>query len=257
MQPSLGNLSSTVKLALVLQFHPGDRDTAMRLARMIADIEQLPRDDVQFYFAARYDAAHDDDTVNYVRTKFPCTETITTFTKLTGWPQGPNAMAQDILLLFDKKRDVDGLFLIEPDVVPLRKYWLNILIDEWLGAIAAGKIQLGAWRGSGPPGGHLNGNCILIPRIATWLRERGFEVGQMAGGIAWDCQIAAWTREYWATTGIIKNKFQSHKATEDDLLTPDLGDDPPAIIHGYKDDSAYLLARKMLSLDEIDAKAKK
>ncbi len=244
-------------IALVLQFHESDKPQAMRLARMIADIEHLPREDVKFIFAARFDCEHDEETVNHVRVKFPYVEAITTTTKLIGWPFGPNAMAVDVLEYLDAGSMMDGALLLEPDCVPLSRHWLNVLIDEWQTARKENKVILGAWRNSGPPGGHINGNCILHPQLASWLRSRGFEVRQMAGGMAWDCSIAPWVRDHWMTTGRILNHFQSVHATEDSVLTPDMGDDSPVLVHGYKDDSAYALARKLLSLDEIAKPATK
>jgi hypothetical protein len=236
-------------IALILQFHEGDKATAMRLARMIADSEELPRDDVQFYFVARYDTIPDEDTVRYVRVKFPYTETLTTRTKAAGWPAGPNAMVVDILDWFAVRTELKGVLLLEPDCVPLNKHWINILLSEWEGALEAGRVMMGAWRNSGPPGGHINGNCMIIPGLAAWLRNRGFETAQMVNGIAWDCAISPWVKEFWETTGLILNRFQSKDATEEALLMPDSGDESPVFVHGYKDDSAYNIGKKFLKLE--------
>jgi len=236
-------------IILALQFHNADKPQAMRLARLIADLEEIPRDDVEFLFVARYDTEQDADTMEYVRKKFPRVSAFTSTTRLTGWPQGPNALVKDLLLSLDHRTAVDGVLLIEPDCVPLSRHWLNILFDEWGKAILDRKVMLGAWRNSGAPGGHINGNAIIISALPSWLRSCGFEFAQVDQLNAWDCAISPWVREHWATTGRIKNRFQSHNATEDDLLTPDVGDEQPVLVHGYKDDSAYNLARKLLKLE--------
>lgn len=238
-----------MKLALMLQFCPTDRHTAMRLARLIADNEELPRDDVVFYFCARCDCQHDQATIDHVAKKFPV-ELFTTSTPWQGWPAGPNGMARDILLFVNGKSEFDGVLMLEPDCVPVHRHWLNILQSEWQEARNAGKVIMGSWRGSGPPCGHLNGNCVIVPNFAEWLSGRGMRVEQMPRDLAWDCYHAPFSREYWAITGRIANHFQSFKATLDDVLTPEVGDDPPVLVHGYKDDSAYNLAREILKLND-------
>jgi len=236
-------------IALCLQFYDADRDKAMRLARLIADLEDIPRDDVALIFAARFDSSHDDATVKHVRAKFPLVETFTTATRLVGWPQGPNGMARDLLLYFDRLGDAyDGVLMIEPDVVPLNPRWLNILIDEWNTAKEHGNVIMGAWRNSGNPCGHINGNMFMIPTLASWLRARGFEVKQIGNSIAWDCAVSAFCQHNWHHCGRIKNLFQSHSATLEAMYSPDVGDDPVAMLHGYKDDSAYNLAREVMKI---------
>ena len=227
-------------LALVLQFHDGDRETAMRLARLIADAELEPRADVFFIFAARFDTSHDEATVEHVRKKFPYTETFTSTTKLTGWPAGCNGLWRDVMLMIDKRcEEFDGVLTIEPDVCPVSLHWLNVIINDWQDAKAKGMVQMGAWRNSGLPGGHLNGNSVYRADLASWLRSRGFEVKQIGNGIAYDCAIAPWTREYWATYGRILNRFQTQNITPDEIKTPDVGDEPPVLIHGIKSDDVY------------------
>ncbi len=44
-----------MNLVLFLQFHQGDYRQAMRLARLIASLEMLPRDDVEFVLVNRFD----------------------------------------------------------------------------------------------------------------------------------------------------------------------------------------------------------
>jgi hypothetical protein len=239
-------------IAIALMFHPGDAAQAHRLKKLIADNEELPREDVEFYTFARADALHDEgEPSRQITIKFPRSTNDWTDSKESGWPLGPNMMAHDVLKYFDHNADItrlDGVLLMEPDCIPVNKHWLNVLISEWNEARSTGKVMMGAWRNSGPPCGHINGNCMVIPALASFLKSKGYDIANFKTPIAWDCLIAPYLREDWATTGRILNRFQSFNCQPDDIATPDLGDDPPVLVHGYKDDSCFNLAQKILKL---------
>ena len=57
-------------LMLNFQFWEGDKDQAMELARLIADIEPSFREDVEVMFTARFDCRHDNKAIDYVSKKF-------------------------------------------------------------------------------------------------------------------------------------------------------------------------------------------
>lgn len=236
-------------IALTISFWEGDRTEAMRLCRMIADIEDTPRDDVTVILLARYDTPHDEDTIAYMRRKFPNIEAHASTTQWSGWPTGPNGMARDLLLMMESRIEFDGVIMLEPDCVPLTRHWLNILIDEWQQARAQSKVMMGSWRNSGCPGGHINGNAFIIPQLATFLRKRGLEIAQTPKSLAWDVYVSPFLREHWSTCGRILNKFQSRNASVEDLETPELGDHPPCLVHGYKDSSAFDYAVRKLKLE--------
>lgn len=228
-----------MKLVLALQFYIGDREKAMRLARLIADAEPKPRTDVEFVFVARYDCEHDFKTIEHVRQKFP-THWITTYTKWRGWPGGPNAMARDLLeWTAANRKEVDGLLMIEPDCVPTSAFWLNAIMDEWNDALMADKWLMGAWRDSGGPHGHINGNCVVKPNFATLVHTNDL----IGPGLAWDCAVSPYARERWYITGAIKNCFEARNATVEHLFDADMGEYCPALVHGFKDDSAYEIAK--------------
>ena len=234
-----------MKLILALQFHEADKPQAMRLARLIADIEPERREDVLFVFVARWDCAMDPNVGAYVCQKFN-TDYAISISRLAGWPDGPNGMALTTLRyaarrcetspLFAPNNDWLGLLMIEPDCVPVHRDWLNILIAEWTRQRAAGKWLMGAWRNSGGPYGHINGNCVTRPDFATLV---DLSVPQ---GLAWDCAIAPQVKDHWEDTPLIANYFQSMNATEKVL------DDGAVLVHGFKDDSMYELARRTLGL---------
>ncbi len=230
-----------MKFILALQFHEADKAKAMRLARFIADLEPFFRNDTEFLFVARFDCEHDHDTIRYVNSKFRV-NWITSYTKWTGWPAGPNAMARDTLeYLAANRRDSGGVLLFEPDCAPVSPSWITHLIEEWDRARFAERIIMGAWRPSGGADGHINGNCVLRPNIALQI---GLDM--IGPDLAWDCAIVPYVKNRWLATTLIKNCFESKDATGRDLFWNPIGQDAAVLVHGYKDDSAYNLAHKNL-----------
>ncbi len=226
-----------MKLTICLQFYSEDRAQAMRLARLIADIEHEYRSDVKFAFVARFDCEHDGATVNYVREKFQVV-TANSRTKWTDWPGGPNAIAKDILS-GSVALSIDGpLLMLEPDCVPVYRDWINIIVTEWLVGEGGGKWIVGAWRNSGPfECGHINGCCVVRGDIA-----RRVDLGVINEHLAWDCAIAPQIKDHWTISPRFLNHFQSTGATDIILREHPMA----AIVHGYKDNSMYDLAIKRI-----------
>ncbi len=231
-------------ILIALQFYAADRDRAMRLARMIADIEPRFRDDVEILFCARFDTPQDSATIEYVQQKFIVRQ-FTTVTKWTGWPGGPNGMARDVLREIGNGQNAkaDGVLMIEPDCVPVAKDWLDQLAAAWRGPEGAPceAYMMGAWRDSGPVGGHINGNCMVPPEIGGYV-----DLSRITEHYAWDCQLSELTRGYWKQTDLIRNLFQETNVTEDRMIGGPFG--RPALVHGVKDDSGYDIAKKLLFL---------
>jgi hypothetical protein len=255
-----------MRLVIALQFYSEDRDKAMRLARFAADIEPAFRADVELCFVARFDAQHDEETMAYVAKKMAVSK-FTTTTQWTCWPAGCNAMALDFLreamrrynpdltkhqrqlssltgksrdALFKKLQenlrgewsDVSFILMMEPDCVPMDKNWINRLKDAWNDARRSDCLIMGAWWDGGGPG-HINGNCVIVPWLASEIDLR--VITPYAG---WDVAIAPQVFRRWATTDLIRNHFGGTNAVQ--------FSGEPALIHGYKNDSAYDIARKLL-----------
>jgi hypothetical protein len=230
---------------ICLQFWQGDIREMAALGRFMADIEPRKRDDVKIRFIARADCPHPElGFFKYVGQKFDVSWTHSKSTE-TGWPDGPNGMAMEILregtapLVEIGWQDVDTFILLEPDCVPLSRDWLNMLLAEWRVAQAEGKYIMGSFRQSGPSCGHINGNCVVRADLA---KHMGLARGPR--GYAWDCWLAPRLKDHWRVTGLLRNDFQSKNATEALLRTPETGDTPPVLVHGYKDASALEIARK-------------
>ncbi len=181
-----------MSLILNLQHFSGDQNQAMELAKLIADLEDSPRDDVIFLFTARFDCMIDHQVVSYVRKKFPRTVFYKTVRKATGWPEGPNSMfAESYSHCVERIRDgtykdVDGILFMEADCVPLAKDWINQLKGEWDRCKGNGKMVTGCWfEADDARTRHINGNMIIHKDL--WMKNRQI-LTPMNGG--WDVSIA-------------------------------------------------------------------
>jgi hypothetical protein len=176
-------------MVLNIQFWRGDKDQAMALARLIADLEPVPRKDVMILFTARFDCEHDEKTIAYVSNKFDVAR-FTTKRNVVGWPAGPNNMMGESysycieMQRFAGFKTVDSVMFIEADCIPLSKDWLNQLMAEFK---ASGKLVSGAWLKKGDAGcEHVNGNCIMS--IDFWRNCKVILNPPKKGG--WDAVLA-------------------------------------------------------------------
>jgi hypothetical protein len=195
-------------ILLIVQFWQGDREQAMELARLIADIEPAYRENVQILFAARFDCKHDDAAIEYVSHKFRVHK-MNCKRKAVGWPNGPNQMAGEsyeyvVEGLRNKKLDqaIDAVMLIEADCIPLHKNWITMLYDEFK---ASNKLVSGAWLKKADAGiEHVNGNLIMSTRF--WKVCPEIFHPQSRGG--WDATLANRIMPYAHPSRLIWSDYQ-------------------------------------------------
>ncbi len=232
-----------MNILLCIQYHDSDKPQAFRLARLIHDIEPHFRPDVRLLMVRRFDCQltdHDAVALHKIEDRFTV-ETWQSKTKWVGWPGGCNGIARDLLIeiaVSKSWRKADGVILLEPDCIPFRRDWIDALAAEWLLSFLTDRWLMGAWRDSGGQHGHINGNMVCRPDIAKLLH-----FGDIIGpDLAWDAAIAPYAKDHWQKTNSIVNAFQSLNATESSFKPGTV------LVHGYKDDSAYNLAREAMGL---------
>lgn len=236
-----------IKLIIGIPYWKEDRALAERMLMLMSDLEAKPREDVLLVLMERYDSeAISGLTMGSVGRKFAW-RMMTSKTRATGWPAGCNAMAYDLFeavggMLASLKMDFDPAFLfLEPDCVPIACDWIDQLLGAWRQARLEKKYIVGAWRDSGGPYGHINGNALYPPDLADL-----FPLKYTEGGIAWDAALAIPTHPYWHFSGLIRNRWHETELTPQQIETPWTGSAPPVLIHGCKDDSVYNYAVKKL-----------
>lgn len=194
-------------IVLNCQYWEGDRAQAMELARLIADLEPVKRDDVVFMFTARFDCKHDEKTIAYVAQKFKVLR-YTTSRKATGWPNGPNQMMGESyhhlveIWMKGKLPGIKGVLFMEADCVPLDRNWINLIVDEWQ---RSGKQVYGAWLKPGDAGvEHINGNCIIS--MDFWRKNKAIFHPPEQGG--WDATLAYCLLPQGAASSLIWSDYR-------------------------------------------------
>jgi len=240
-------MSAPGKILVVLQFWSGDKGKAMHLARLIADIQQEKDARFEFAFFARFDATHDEETVNYVSRKFNVWKLQGT-RQVTGWPDGCNAVALEAMQQAYARsktswKDVKAVYLIESDVMPLVRDWLPRLEKEWDKAAADGKLLMGAWYPFHSVHGHINGNMLLSPVLYSRIKN----IELVAPGKAWDTELAPKFAPYWHKSLQMQNHYDFKREIPADILFSSVdGVTPPVVVHGVKDFSAERQAKAVM-----------
>lgn len=159
-----------MKLLYCLQYHKGDQEMAMSLARLVADvIEERKCADADMLFAASANADFDHGTMRYCARKFSQVRTFRCINDINGWPAGPNNQAHESARHFAQqvqtgRWNYSGILMGEPDCVPLRRDFFRILRTEWE---KGPQTVMGPWvtHGPTPYNQHINGNSIFGPKF--------------------------------------------------------------------------------------------
>jgi hypothetical protein len=230
-------------IVLCMQYWEGDKQRALSVARMIADLQAEKDDRFQFMFLRRFDATPvDDETIGYVGRKFDILTHICR-RKEVGWPAGCNGMASDALMLAQEKwntgewKRVTGVWLLESDILPLYRNWLYRIEREWKTALEDGKLVMGAWSPHHSPVGHINGNMLFHPSLCD--RVKGLEGS--APHIGWDVYHAQRLHRHAWKSDQMLNLYRGTNVTEADIYAPGTR---YAFVHGIKDDSGLHIIRR-------------
>lgn len=228
---------------IAIQFWRGDKDKAMRLARLIADMEPAFNRQVDFLFVARFDIPHDPVTVKHVSRKFEV-RTYTTKARSVGHPWGSWCLWFSTVEWFAQLKgkkipDYKWIFPFEADCVPISRTWIDDISREW--DASRGVYLLGSetfhWRQ------HLNGNLMVSgdPQFLTWL-TKGVGIRGCPPKDAWDIylfpQFARWGVGF---SKRIKNVCGQPTCSREEFER--WRAEGLSFIHGVKDHSLYDHAR--------------
>lgn len=240
------------KILICLTFWDGDRDDAMRLARLLADMQPGPGlcKEADFLFVARFDAKHDPATINHVSRKFKV-YTHTSKRRGTGWPTGCTELFFGAFEWVYHKMAAylipryKAILNIESDSLPLVKNALQQLSVLW-DNLPKGICVAGPWLENGVAEGlgHINGGiCFLSGRLdfLKWLVKRA---GVSVKGGGWDFILAPQFREWgWANIPQVQSLWQTPITEE--LFQQSI---QRGIVwsHGHKGEDGNKLVRKFI-----------
>ena len=246
------------KLVIALPFFDGDREQAEMLALVVDWIQAkslIPkRPNVEFCFVNKHGHSRINPAVmaslNF--TFAPCTE-FETVTAAEGHPKSGNAQAIDFFreslrrVQTGQWKGVDAILWMEPDCVPVAHDWIDQLMHEWDYAITvAPALVVGCYRTENVDVPHVNGNALWHPELAKHI-----DLNVTMEGKGWDSALADQLKGRFVQTSLIANLWKETKVTDERMkanpFTPK-GTPPPVLIHGVKDDSAWLFARRQLGI---------
>lgn len=239
------------KILLALQFWENDRPLAMKLARLIADLEIRHSEDADFLFVSRFDCKHDLVAEKYVGRKFN-TWSATSRRRATGWPHGPNELwfgTMDwiyTMQLAKKLPRYDAVFTFEADGCPMVPNWIRDLKNSWDEATQGGTpvYVYGAYLIYPAP--HINGNALFSadPAFLHWLTRK---VGGCAPHGGWDYVLAPQFKKWgWKNCPQIHSYWRTPTVSEQSFV--DVVNQGVVYLHGVKDDSAIQICRRRYSL---------
>lgn len=237
------------KILIVLQYWEGDKNQAMRLARLLADLEPAHTEKADFLFLSRFDCGHDLDTIKYVSRKFN-TFQYRSPRRGVGWPCGCNELTFGGLEWFYHKKasgqipNYKAAFLLESDGVPLQKDWIAQVSADWDG-FKSDSCVAGAWleHGAFPDVGHINGNLLMTGdlKFLHWLVKR---VGGVDSRVGWDFILARDFMEWgWTKYPRIVSAWRTPLSEAMFLKAQSEG---VLYWHGVKDNKGIELCRKHL-----------
>jgi hypothetical protein len=180
-----------MKLAVAIQFWDGDRDEALKLARLLADIETSWRGDVALILAMRFDVREDSrdilSTKRYCEKKFP-TWTMRSKRVATGHPDGCFGLwagtAENCHEAFLRGEPFDNVFFVESEGRPTRFDWIDQIKRQHQVTLDAGKYVTGPrMEGNQFYPTHINGSCVL----SMHFFRNAMSLHSCPRGIAWDC----------------------------------------------------------------------
>lgn len=238
-------------MVLALQYFAGDEEAAMRLARLLADIEPGPgpRDDVVLAFCRREDidppSRLAEQTFWYCSEKFRVMK-IRSRRPGAGHPHGCNELMAGVMdQLSTSWRSgnlrVPSVFLMEGDGCPLSRDWIDRLLAEHQDALVHGKRVSGAYTEGTVPTRipHINGS--LIAHLSMWFDRPS--LNQTPADEAWDLFHAQALLTEAQPTTLIQNLYGARDWSESALAA--LGRES-AWLASTKDGSAMVWAERTL-----------
>ncbi len=232
------------KILLALQFWEGDKAQAMRVARVIADLEPYFCTKADFLFMARFDCSQDLETIKEVSKKFQVLHRVN---RRRGemWPHGCNELwfgVMDYVYSYShpeakKIPSYKAILTFESDSCPLIPHWIERLSESWDRANVKvhGPMQI-------YPRQHINGNSLFSGdmKFLHWISR---EVGGCAPSGGWDYILAPeFSRRGWSDCPLMKSWWQCPTLPEETYQ--DLIQKGVVFLHGVKDNSVVNLVRK-------------
>ena len=237
----------SMKLVIAVQFWEGDKAQAMRLARLIADIEPDRRDDVSLVLAGRYDIREDDpevaETGLYCGRKFRV-GLMRSHREAVGHPDGCFGLwagtAENCYAAYAAGAPYDNVLFVEADGVPTRFDWIDFIKRQHQINLESGAYVTGPLMIESPfyPA-HINGTMVM--HMPAWANLPSLHT--CPAGQAWDCYHGSTLVRVSGRRPGIANLYGTHSLSLSVFKT--LARDY-AWVASVKDGSAYECAQTLI-----------
>lgn len=238
----INNPQKKHRIMLILQYWEGDKEQAMRLARLIGKMK-TSRDNADLILMSRRDTKESKEQILVMQ---ECVKSMPTYLRRgsrteTGYPGGCNALWCDSMhftALACRKgaphEDITCVLCFEPDCVPLKEYWADDLLEAY---IKDPCLMMGNYIPHGPP--HINGNAVFDPMLFRKASNiHGFNIRA-----PWDTSIWPMIHNQSRHTPLIRSEWKREKPLtpkeiENSYCSEDWNgkkfDGKPVLFHGYK-----------------------
>lgn len=242
--------NTTNKILITQLFWAEDRELAMKLTKLLVDLEPKHSDLADILFVSRFDCPHDAPAEAWAARKFN-TYSYTSTRRGTGWPNGCNSIFFGALewiyhkMAANKIPHYKAVLILGPDSAPLSRDWLPKLHKNWDDATAAGKVYMAGALIEHGGREHINGDCVLLSGDLKFLKWLTVKVGDVKLSAGWDWYLAAAFKQWgWADFPSIKSYWRIPAFTQDDWANcVKQGVD---WVHGVKTDELLTISRNNL-----------
>lgn len=235
------------KLLLALQYWEGDKAQAMRLARLITDLEPRHCESADFLFVSRFDCTHDEETIRYVSSRFNVHTYINRNRRGTGWPSGCNDLwfgTIDHIYSFSEAKRLPpykAVLTFEADACPLVPNWIRELSNAWDAQQARTITKIYGPRCEYPLP-HINGNALFGGDLLT-LHKISRQIGGCPPDKGWDFWLAKQFKQMgWADAPMMKSQWQCKDMSEEDIEAHRAAG--VVFLHGVKSEAVINSTRK-------------
>jgi hypothetical protein len=233
-------------LVIAVQYWAGDEPQAIRLARLLADIEPERRDDVTIALCRRFDCPKSPEAQ---AAYWHCAEKFKVMFVQSqrmgeGHPDGCNALWGGTFAALARswargRLRCESAFFVEPDGVPLHRDWIDRLRAEHASALRAGRRITGCLTENPIP--HVNGT--LLAHLSLWYDAPSIRIPPPVGQ-AWDLFHRAPLLQHTQPTSLVRNIYGATGWTPTALkaMSREI-----AWLASAKDDTAFEYARTLVA----------
>lgn len=239
------------RILIAMLYWDGDRAQALKLAKLLADLEKEHSTLADFLFVSRFDCKHCPDTIQYVARKFNVFKH-TSKRQGTGWPRGCNSLFFGMLEWVYHKMSMGqipnykAVFIMGPDGAPIKRDWIKHLSGAWDAANKEKKIYTAGALLPAAGRDHINGDAMMISSDLAFLKWLTIDVRDIKGAAGWDWILAPdFQRWGWRNFPFVRSLWRRQPPfTQEDWNAENTHG--TVWLHGVKEDDLMDLSRKNL-----------